>query len=47
MAVAILKRLTGAKNVGHAGTLDPLASGLLPVALAESTKTVHSVGEGE
>jgi tRNA pseudouridine55 synthase len=47
MAVAILKRLTRAKKVGHAGTLDPLASGLLPVAFGEATKTVPYVVDGE
>jgi len=38
-AVEIIRRLTGAK-VGHAGTLDPLATGVLPIALGEATKTV-------
>ena len=38
-AVALVRRVTGAK-AGHAGTLDPLASGVLPVALGEATKTV-------
>jgi tRNA pseudouridine55 synthase len=37
--VEVIRRLTGAK-VGHAGTLDPLATGVLPVALGEATKTV-------
>jgi len=46
-AVAILKRLTRARKVGHAGTLDPLASGLLPIALGEATKTVSYVMDGE
>jgi tRNA pseudouridine55 synthase len=41
-AVAIAKRLFTARRVGHAGTLDPLASGLLPLALGEATKTVRS-----
>jgi len=35
-----VRRLTGAARVGHAGTLDPLASGVLPIALGEATKTV-------
>ena len=39
-AVAVLKRLFQAKRAGHAGTLDPLASGGLPIALGEATKTV-------
>jgi tRNA pseudouridine55 synthase len=38
--VARVRRLTGAARVGHGGTLDPLASGVLPVALGEATKTV-------
>ena len=46
-AVAILKRLTHARKVGHAGTLDPLASGLLPIAFGEATKTVSYVMDGE
>jgi tRNA pseudouridine55 synthase len=45
-AVAVLKRLFAAKRVGHAGTLDPLASGALPVALGEATKTVPFVVDG-
>ena len=36
-AVGRLKHLFNAKKVGHAGTLDPLASGVLPVAFGEST----------
>ena len=36
----------GAKRAGHAGTLDPLASGLLPIALGEATKTVPFVMDG-
>jgi tRNA pseudouridine55 synthase len=38
-AVALVHRLTGVK-AGHAGTLDPLATGVLPVALGEATKTI-------
>jgi tRNA pseudouridine55 synthase len=45
-AVSIVKRLTQAKRAGHAGTLDPLASGCLPVALGEATKTVPFVMDG-
>jgi tRNA pseudouridine55 synthase len=45
-AVAIIKRLFSAKRVGHAGTLDPLASGLLPIALGEATKTVPFIMDG-
>jgi len=42
-AVAVIKRLFTAKRAGHAGTLDPLASGCLPIALGEATKTVPFV----
>jgi tRNA pseudouridine55 synthase len=46
-AVSRLKRIFSAKKAGHAGTLDPLASGLLPVAFGEATKTVPFVQDGE
>ncbi len=46
-AVAQLKRIFNAKKAGHAGTLDPLASGILPVAFGEATKTVPFVQDGE
>ncbi len=39
-AVALIKRLFRADKAGHAGTLDPLATGVLPIALGEATKTV-------
>src|SRR6056300_321473 len=39
-AVAILRRLFNANKAGHAGTLDPLATGILQIALGEATKTV-------
>ena len=45
-AVAVAKRLFQAKRAGHAGTLDPLASGGLPIALGEATKTVPFVMDG-
>ena len=45
-AVGMVKRLFQAKRAGHAGTLDPLASGVLPIALGEATKTVSFVMEG-
>ena len=45
-AVSVVKRLFQAKRAGHAGTLDPLASGLLPIALGEATKTVPFVMDG-
>jgi tRNA pseudouridine55 synthase len=39
-AVSLIKRLYRADKAGHAGTLDPLATGILPIALCEATKTV-------
>jgi tRNA pseudouridine55 synthase len=45
-AVSKVKWLFKAEKAGHAGTLDPLASGLLPIALGEATKTVPYVMDG-
>jgi tRNA pseudouridine55 synthase len=45
-AVAQVKRLFSGRKAGHAGTLDPLASGCLPIALGEATKTVPFVMDG-
>jgi tRNA pseudouridine55 synthase len=39
-AVARVRRIFNAAKAGHAGTLDPLASGILPIALGEATKAV-------
>ncbi len=39
-AVGKIRRIMNAQKVGHAGTLDPLATGILPIALGEATKTV-------
>ncbi|MBL4667453.1 MAG: tRNA pseudouridine(55) synthase TruB [Sneathiella sp.] len=38
--VGAVKRITNAQKAGHAGTLDPFATGVLPIALGEATKTV-------
>jgi tRNA pseudouridine55 synthase len=46
-AVGKVRWLFGAKKAGHAGTLDPLATGILPIALGEATKTVPAVQDGE
>jgi tRNA pseudouridine55 synthase len=46
-AVSKIKWLFKAEKAGHAGTLDPLASGILPIALGEATKTVPYVVDGE
>ncbi|PTW63003.1 tRNA pseudouridine synthase B [Breoghania corrubedonensis] len=45
-ALSRLKRLFHPKKVGHAGTLDPAASGCLPIAFGEATKTVPYVMDG-
>jgi tRNA pseudouridine55 synthase len=45
--VSRIKWLYQAAKCGHAGTLDPLASGMLPIALGEATKTVPYVMDGE
>ena len=37
-AVARVKRLFGARKAGHTGSLDPLASGMLPICFGEATK---------
>ena len=39
-AVAAVRRIFDAKKAGHAGTLDPMATGILAIALGEATKTV-------
>jgi tRNA pseudouridine55 synthase len=44
--VGKVKRLLNASKAGHSGTLDPLATGVLPVALGEATKTVPYVVDG-
>jgi tRNA pseudouridine55 synthase len=46
-AVGAVKRLLDAQKAGHAGTLDPLATGILPIALGEATKTVPFAVDGE
>lgn len=45
-AVSKIRWLFQAEKAGHAGTLDPLASGMLPIALGEATKTVPYVQDG-
>lgn len=39
-ALGKVRRILDAQKAGHAGTLDPLASGILPIALGEATKTI-------
>jgi tRNA pseudouridine55 synthase len=45
-ALGIVKRLFDAQKAGHAGTLDPLATGILPIAFGEATKTVSFAVDG-
>ena len=45
-AVGKVRWLFGAEKAGHGGTLDPLATGLLPIALGEATKTVSAAMDG-
>ncbi len=45
-AVGKIRWLFNAEKAGHGGTLDPLASGLLPIALGEATKTVSHAMDG-
>ena len=41
--VITLKKILNVKKIGHAGTLDPLASGVLPIAIGEATKSIRFV----
>jgi len=44
--VGAVRRIFDAQKAGHGGTLDPLATGVLPIALGEATKTVPYVMDG-
>jgi tRNA pseudouridine55 synthase len=46
-AVGTVRRAFRAQKAGHAGTLDPLATGILPIALGEATKTVPYAVDGQ
>ncbi|MCR6644953.1 MAG: tRNA pseudouridine(55) synthase TruB [Terricaulis sp.] len=46
-AVSAVRRAFNAQKAGHSGTLDPLASGILPIALGEATKTVPWLMEAQ
>src|SRR6201994_1348258 len=46
-AVAAVRRIFDAQKAGHAGTLDPLATGVLAIALGEATKTVPYAMDSE
>lgn len=45
--VALLRRLTGIRRVGHAGTLDPLASGVLPILIGQATRFSEELSGGD
>lgn len=44
--VGLIRKLTGIKKVGHAGTLDPMATGLLIVCTGKATKSIHQFQDG-
>lgn len=44
---AIIKKKYGKIKIGHAGTLDPLAIGVLPVAIGKATKTIEQIMDKE
>ncbi|HEY6837597.1 MAG TPA: tRNA pseudouridine(55) synthase TruB [Geobacteraceae bacterium] len=44
--VALVRKRFGVKKVGHTGTLDPFATGVLPIAIGEGTKAIPFLDEG-
>jgi tRNA pseudouridine55 synthase len=45
--VALMRRLTGMRRIGHAGTLDPLASGVLPILVGAATRFSQDLSAGD
>ncbi len=45
--VAKLRRILGERRIGHAGTLDPMATGVLPIFVGRATRAVEFASEGE
>ena len=45
--ISVLRKITSIKQIGHAGTLDPLASGVLPVAVGKATKLIDYLDENK
>ena len=45
--VAVMRRLTGVKRIGHAGTLDPEAAGVLPVMTGKATRLFDYLADKE
>ncbi len=41
--VSLVRRLTGIRKVGHAGTLDPIADGVLPICIGPATRIVDYI----
>src|SRR5579871_2183699 len=45
--VALVRRATGEKSIGHLGTLDPMATGVLPLLLGKYTRLAQFFGQAE
>ena len=45
--VAVVRRMVGEKSVGHLGTLDPMATGVLPLVLGRFTRLAQFYGEAD
>src|ERR1700758_3081936 len=45
--VAIVRRATGEKSIGHLGTLDPMATGVLPLLLGRYTRLAQFFGQSD
>ena len=43
--VSVLRRLTGEKQIGHTGTLDPFAEGVLPVCIGKATRLIEYMAD--
>lgn len=46
-AVALMRRLCGERKAGHTGTLDPMATGVLPILLGSGTKAIPFLEDTE
>ena len=44
--VAILRKILGVKKIGHLGTLDPMAEGVLPIAVGRATRLIEYIDDG-
>ena len=43
--VAILRKITGVKQIGHTGTLDPFAEGVLPICIGKATRLIEYLND--